>query len=524
MPIIVRHKRTMKVVTKVVLASKSQWPFLALAGLVSVYILLAVLIPPGADTLWRLHIAQGLLDGEILYRDLIEVNPPLWFWGAIPAAKLGGYPALVAINLLVTLVGIAVFGALTRLTLDTKAHWGGMLGLAAGLLLVNVGEIGQREQAFLLASALWSALVAARIESKAIPIWLVMAATGLAAYGFALKHYFVLVPVALEALIIWHQKRTWRPFRPENLLLAGLAGAYALAVVYLTPDFLKRVLGLVQAAYYGFGPWNAVGPVERQLRLILQCSFAVVPMIALILSGNKSALVRSLMVALALTIVIMLLQQKGWRYHLIAANGLAIMITGLIWQSLGQVDATRVAKRFIPLSLTVLLWTAWGQPALSNIKTHGQPMEPVLADIVHREPRDHHIAILSTAPDNAYFPLARAKREHWSGHYSMWMMPGLLTPQTDPKKEALRLTEKARVLAEFTSDLTCTPPDLIVGEVGYFRNPAPTLFDAMAFLREDKSFATWLDAHYAREKDIAIYPIWRLKGLKPVPLNCSKHF
>ncbi|MFN9612486.1 MAG: hypothetical protein ACK51R_12255 [Hyphomonadaceae bacterium] len=41
-----------------------------------------IFIPAGQDILWRLHIAEGILDGKILYRDLIEVNPPLWFWTA----------------------------------------------------------------------------------------------------------------------------------------------------------------------------------------------------------------------------------------------------------------------------------------------------------------------------------------------------------------------------------------------------------------------------------------------------------
>jgi hypothetical protein len=493
------------------------WRWAAAIGIVGLYSTLAYLIPPGADTLWRLHIAQGLLDGQVLYRDMIEVNPPLWFWGAIPAAALGGYSALVVINLLATAAGVVCFSALV----DRQSRWAGALSLLGALLLVSVGEIGQREQAFLMACALWSALAAARIEGRIVPLWLVAIATCLAAYGFALKHYFVLVPVILEAAIIWHKRRQWRPFRLETVLLAFLAMLYGAAVIYLTPDFLGRVLGLVQASYYGFGPWNSVGPVEKQVRLILQCAFVGIAFVSALVSLNKSVLVRLLLLTLVTCALIVLMQQKGWRYHLIAANGVSIVIMGLIWQGL---DATspRIAKRFVPLGLAALIWMSVGQPALSNLKTHGQPLDPVLATIIAKEGRDKHIAILSTAPDNAFFPLARAARSHWSRHYSMWMMPGLLTPQTNAKRDALRLEERSRVLAEFVSDLMCRPPDLIVGEVGYFRNPEPKLFDAMAFLREDAMFKAWLAAHYQSQPAIESYPIWRLMGPKPAPENCPK--
>jgi hypothetical protein len=494
---------------------------MALGMIVLTYSLLAYLVPPGADTLWRLHIADGILHGKTLYRDMIEVNPPLWFWGAIPAAKLGGYWSLVGINLAANIVVLALFWALLETTVDAAVAKAGVLGLAIGLFLINVGEIGQREQAFLAASALWGAMIAARIEGRALPAWLVVLATCFAGYGFALKHYFVLVPVATELLLIWHKKLAWRPFRIETTVLLLLACAYAAAVIFLTPDFLGRVLDLVQVSYYGFGPFNSVGPIERQLRLILQCSFVVVPLIGLWLTRDKRPIVTSLLLATLVSVVIVMLQQKGWRYHLIAANGLCVLVMAVLWQGVLARNERGIAQRFVPLGLAALLWTSIAQPAISNIKTKGQPMDPVLADIVAKEPRAHHVAILSTAPDNAFFPMARAGRAHWSRHYSMWMMPGLLTPQAERRTDAKRLSELARVRDEFTADLMCRPPDLIVGEVGYFRNPDRRLFDAMAFLREDNEFSAWLKTNYKQQDIVGGFPTWRIGGQKPTPVNCS---
>src|SRR3546814_6831302 len=43
----------------------------------------------------------------------------------------------------------------------------------------------------------------------------------LAAFGFALKHYFVLAPILLELWLLMGAKRNWRPFRPETVTLAA---------------------------------------------------------------------------------------------------------------------------------------------------------------------------------------------------------------------------------------------------------------------------------------------------------------
>ena len=499
-----------------------KWQWLALAALVVTYFTLAYMIPPGADTLWRLHIARGILDGQTLYRDVIEVNPPLWFWAAIPAASLGGYAALVAINLVATLTGLAIFGALARLMLDVKGQWAAILGLAAGLLLVNVAEIGQREQAFLLACALWSGLAAARIEGKTVPIWLALLATCFAAYGFALKHYFVLVPVAIEAFVIWHKRRTWKPFRPETLLLAGLAGLYALAVIYLTPDYLGRVLGLVQASYFGFGPSNVVSSSEFQNRIVKISAFILGPVIALVITRDNRPLICALLLALLISIATIILQEKYWRYHYIAGTGLSIVIVAMTLQLVFAYKPRFISQGILLLTMAGIIWLGFVQPLTSNLKSDGQPINFELKNIVNQEPLHNHIVILSIAPERAFLPLAREKRSHWSRHYSMWMMPGLLTPQSDLIKQALKNKERDYVRDEFTQDIMCTPPDLIVGEVGYLRNSSRTLFNAMLFLRSNTVFDKWLDSAYVQKPDISRYPIWRLKGAKPAPQNCAK--
>ncbi|MCE2890796.1 MAG: hypothetical protein ACK5XZ_10900 [Hyphomonadaceae bacterium] len=477
-----------------------------------------IFIPAGQDILWRLHIAEGILDGKILYRDLIEVNPPLWFWTALPTVWLSNLTGMSEHNILigfsfaVILLTSALFLSLAKKTLEQPAAlWLGVSFLAA-LCLSSIGDLGQREQSLLMASGLWLILLVVRMEGRQVPIWTAILVGLLAAYGFALKHYFVLIPLVLEGWLLWRQKRAWRPFRPETLVLGLCALAYAVAVWLYSPDFLNRILNLVQTAYFGFGPWNGLSPVERQLRLLTQCLFVAVPLAAMILTKERRPMAVGLMITILVATFIVLLQQKGWRYHFIAVYGLSTMLVLMILQRVRAERLQGFAATFALLAVPTLVWTAIVQPALVKIKAADGMVEPKLERLIAQEPLKSRIVILSTAPDNAFYPLAHMGRSYWSRHYSMWMMPGLLTPTADQKREAIRKTELARIRAEFVTDIQCAQPNLIVGEVGYFRNPEPKLFDAMAYLSEDGEFKAWLATHYEAQKSVGPYPIWRWKG------------
>jgi hypothetical protein len=497
------------------------WFWVTLAAIVALYIVFATLLPPGADTLWRLHIGDMILSGKSLYYDVIEVNPPLWFWGALPAAALGGYPALVALNLVSGLISAWLLYRLLSLTVSRGSARAGAIGLACGLFLVNVGEIGQREQAFLGASALWAALAAARIEGKLVPISLLAAIVCLSAYGFALKHYFILVPIAIELAMLANLKSKWRPLRFETVALGILAIAYGAAVVILTPDFLGPILDLVRTTYFGFG-MNSLSIVERQVRVLMVCTFLVVPVVCWVLVKDKRPITVMLFAALAMSFVAIVLQQKGWRYHLIAANGLSLLLIAMMFQQARDMGLRGLNGRILPLSFLALIFTSFVNPALSSLRTNGEPMDPALVQIVAAQPKDHHIGVLSTAPDRAFYVLARARRLHWTRHYSMWMMPGAITPQRDPVKDARRRAILNKVIGEFSDDLMCVPPNLIIGEVGYVQTPKPIRFDAVALLRERPMFRAWLDSHYERRPDRDGFAIYRLEGPKPAAQNCLK--
>ena len=154
------------------------------------------LLPINHDAIWQIWIGRKLLHGATLYTDIIEVNPPLWFWMAVPLAGVGEMFAiearLIVIGFFIAAIGLSLF--------LTPARY--RLLLFGVLVLMPLRDFGQREHFTLIATAPYVFTIAARKEGVEVGHPLLI---GLfAAFGFALKPYFAIAPLALE-LLIWSE-------------------------------------------------------------------------------------------------------------------------------------------------------------------------------------------------------------------------------------------------------------------------------------------------------------------------------
>src|SRR5947209_7699156 len=84
-----------------------------------------------SDVAWQLWIARRIHAGSDLYTDVIEVNPPLWFWIAVPIDR---FAALVGVTSPTVL--IPAVSALVALSLAaTNQLIGHVAGFRRSLLL-----------------------------------------------------------------------------------------------------------------------------------------------------------------------------------------------------------------------------------------------------------------------------------------------------------------------------------------------------------------------------------------------------
>jgi hypothetical protein len=269
---------------------------------------LLFLLPITHDAIWQIWLGRQQLHGARLYSDILEVNPPLWFWTAIPLAAigeiLGAGDRVVVIGFFVAAVGAALYLSAARFRLP----------LLAVLVLVPLPDFGQREHFALIATTPYAFAIAARMRGQEPrhPI-----AIGLfAAFGLCLKPHFLLMPLALEALV-WRQSR----LRPETLALATFGGLYAISLPLFAPAYFTVMLPMIGRFYGSFGQQPAY----------------FIPAVALILAAAGAWLgrrkgspeSRALVVAAFAFIPAVLLQGKGFAYHSIPVRGflcLAILL------------------------------------------------------------------------------------------------------------------------------------------------------------------------------------------------------
>jgi hypothetical protein len=309
------------------------------------------------DTGWLLYAAARMLDGATLYVDLVEVNPPLIVWlNAIPVAlsRASALSPILVYRILVLMV------VLISMVVSARLIKRGMAGepkerarllvllLLFGTLTLAREDYGEREHLLLALAAPYILLTWLRTE--AVPVSRPVAlATGLAAgVGIALKPYFALLWLGLEAYL-WAASRPRRlSLRVESLMVIVVGAAYLAAVVLWAPQYLD-IVRLMAGPYYDFLS-NSLGVTA------LLGDGAVLPlaaMLAYVALHRLSRRPRLSAVLLAATVALYasaVLQHKGWRYHFYPSMALGAALLGTLVAELRRRPVTLAGRAYFGLA------------------------------------------------------------------------------------------------------------------------------------------------------------------------------
>jgi hypothetical protein len=313
------------------------WAASLLAALiVALGVLPAALGRVQPDTGWYLYSAGRVLDGQRLYVDLVEVNPPLIVWLDTAPVALGRLlhvpPDLVLTALVLALVAASVtsVGPLLRQIFPASAGLRQILVLTALFVLLPLPRLdfAQREHLLLALVFPYVLLTAVRAMKGSVG-WTVAAAIGAAAgVGIALKPHFVLLWIGLEVGLWRTSLRSWPRPRPESVAVVVIGAIYLSCVVLWTPEYFA-VVRLMAAPYFGF--------LRNSLLVTaLAGDGALLPLAALlvVVALRRSARTRPVWVVVGCAVVGLwlaaVLQQKGWQYHFYPAVGLSLWLLVLI--------------------------------------------------------------------------------------------------------------------------------------------------------------------------------------------------
>jgi hypothetical protein len=399
------------------------------------------------DVAWQLWVARQISHGVALYTDILDVNPPLWYWVAVPIVELAHFLNTSAYHVLVVcLLALDVIALLLvrRLCRDLQSGMLIVLTFPLITLFAFFDMFGQREQLALITTIPYLVLVARRTDGLESSRALAVLCGALAAFGIALKPHFFLVPIALEVPLLVRTRGV--TLRPELLTLGALLMGYALSTVLFASAFFAENLPMLRI----YQRWG--NPLAYQLRQPV-ASMAFLLLASRLLYGrSRSSVAQAAFVVGLAFLAGYFFQGKGWRYHEIPAMGcFALAIVA---------EAERFSPRpmspriMAAMTLTALLMLNLALPPIRAIWINDHSdAQRATSDL---QPGD----VVAALPGAQYWPIPEERHFVWPSRYMVFGLLMYASAHGEPGSEEAKLLHDS--LQNTAHDLACNPPRRIL--------------------------------------------------------------
>jgi hypothetical protein len=308
-------------------------PWLLVGVVFVAAILMRQFVPLNTDVSWLLVVSERMLDGQHLYRDIIEINPPMAAFAYLPGVALARFlgvdPRHVIDAQLLLLAAVSLLSMWRILLLSSalaKINWGALAVWAAAVLtILPMHVFGQREHIATLTFLPGLAVYALRGNRDRVPIWAVLIAGGGVGITLIFKPFFV-IPAALCIVSSAVRSRSWRVlFSPENIIAGVLVSLASLGTYIFFPEYFSVTYPLVRDTYLSWSmPASAVFLNDASLIFGIAIAAAILRR----RDGPPDALLLSAVLASAGFAFSFYLQRRGWAYHSYPMVALAMLAMG----------------------------------------------------------------------------------------------------------------------------------------------------------------------------------------------------
>lgn len=464
------------------------WAWATGAAIVALTFAVQLRSPLNSDIGFLLSAARRVAGGEALYRDILEINPPLIVWLKIPVILLAdaiGAREAVVFTLLVTLLALASTAACAAIVSRTSLGRSprvlpvGVLILLGVLLLFPGGMFGQREHLTIILSLPLVLLTGLRVEGGAVGRGAAAAIGLAAAVGIAIKPHFAVMYVLLLAYRLIADRRQQRPLRllVEDWAVMLFGAAYVAAVVLLTPDYFAYV-ERVGEIYFGFARRSVATILFKRLPAIWVYVALAIWWVRQQGQPRQEPLT-ALAVAAVGSVLAVVLQHKGWSYHFYPSTVLAVLLaTGSLVDAPGFVPAdARKGQRRLAAILVAVYALVLGSRVVNDARrritgdlSERQASIAPLIEAVERQDGARSILVLSSEIVDAYPVVNESRLADRASFPYMWVFTweysrfaegqrpsGPRAPLDMPPMERFAFEQVA-------SDLVDGRPDLILAE------------------------------------------------------------
>lgn len=441
-------------------------PWLAIVAVFGVAVWLRLAIPFNVDVSWWLTVSERMLDGQRLYLDILETNPPMplaiYCLSVVIARVIGIRPEVVVDGLILALVAASLawtWHILGHVSRRGRAAAGPLAVFAAVLLtILPMYDFGQREHLAAVAMLPAIAVYILRANRERVSAAAVMVAGASAAVVMGFKPHFACA-VGLSSVAAALLARDARVLlAPENWIAAVLVALYGVGVFVLYPEYFTIVYPLVRDVYL-----LLQAPVLAIFATTATALSLGAALIVLVLQRNEAQRDAISFVVLAAAFgfgIAFFLQHKGWGYHAYPMVAFALMAAAC---AIAAGDPARAgARRWrivagVAVAAMLARACAWFD---------GGTDVRAIEDQVSRLAPHPKILMLSAAPSFG-FPMVRALEGTWvSRQEALWVREIVRRAQRDqaidPETAARLQTYVARERAGLVEDFNKRPPDVVL--------------------------------------------------------------
>jgi hypothetical protein len=436
-------------------AAAAALPWLAIFILFVAAVALRHFLAANTDVSWLLTAGERMLDGQRLYIDVIETNPPMAVLVYIPGiaiARALGLPAEVVTD---GLVFAAIFVSLA-LAARILRHSSALEGVPSRLLaplafavlaILPMETFGQREHIAIVELLPFLAVLVVRMKREQPSFWMAVVAGCGAGAALSFKpHFAIAILCAVGCLAIY--VRSWKiVFTLENLIAAVIALLYAASVVAFFPQFFTIVGPLVRDIYL---------PVGLSFQALLEKPALPIwggAVFAIIVLKRHDKIDAACLLLLATSLgfaAVFLLQRKGWPYHAYPMIALVLLALGYALASNRPHSAVDRAFQAGAIVLFAILF------ARSLLWFNSSFDARQLQASVARLGASPKILAITGEPGLGH-PLVRALNGTWvSRQQGLWVetylnymrQHGMIGPEPNPALDAYAARERAMLIAD----------------------------------------------------------------------------
>jgi hypothetical protein len=307
------------------------------------------------DVAFLLDTGNRILDGQLPYVDIFEVNLPVIFYvNALPVwiSRSTGTNPIPVYNLLVFLLtlysatmvdrAIAVHRITAQKLLDRR-----MVPILYGAFssLALSTSWGQREHLLILILIPWLLVRWLRLSDTGLSRWLSLLLGVFAGIAFMLKPHYVFAVILPEVILVF-RARTLRVYRQPEILGAALVALVYVAYVLVYPQivgaYLNEIIPFAARAYDALGRFTLQEQFSQDSEM---WGWVLIATAAFLVSGfwRKNAAVAQLFAAASLgSIIGYIWQGKGWSHHQLPAEALTIWLVYIICLLARQSQVLRI--------------------------------------------------------------------------------------------------------------------------------------------------------------------------------------